>query len=75
MQFLLFCIFKLTAIALMNMLQAEIYEWAFTLLGMVGSAGIVMLISSAATISVGYYFCAGWYCVYAICRKEMIKKD
>ncbi len=38
---------KLTAISPMNMLQAEIYEWTFTLLGMVGFAGIVMLISSA----------------------------
>lgn len=37
---------KLTAIAPMNMLQAEIYEWAFTLLGMIGFAGVVMLISS-----------------------------
>ena len=43
---------KLTAIAPMNMLQAEIYEWAFTLLGMVGFAGIVMLISSAVKSNV-----------------------
>lgn len=43
---------KLIAIAPMNMLQAEIYEWAFTLLGMVGFAGIVMLISSAVKSNV-----------------------
>ena len=43
---------KLTAIAPMNMLQAEIYEWAFTLLGMVGFAGIVMLISSTVKSNV-----------------------
>ena len=43
---------KLTAIAPMNMLQAEIYEWAFTLLGMIGFAGIVMLISSAVKSNV-----------------------
>lgn len=39
---------KLIAIAPMNMLQGEIYEYAFTLLGMVGYAGIVMLISAVA---------------------------
>ncbi len=38
---------KLTAVASMNMLQAEIYEYAFTLLGAVGFAGIVLLISAA----------------------------
>ncbi len=38
---------KLIAIAPMNMLQAEIYEYAFTLLGAIGFAGIVMLISAA----------------------------
>lgn len=43
---------KLTAIAPMNMLQAEIYEWLFTLLGMVGFAGIVMLISSTVKSNV-----------------------
>lgn len=43
---------KLTAIAPMNMLQAEIYEWAFTMLGMIGFAGIVMLISSAVKSNV-----------------------
>ncbi|MDE7274287.1 MAG: ABC transporter permease subunit [Lachnospiraceae bacterium] len=43
---------KLIAIAPMNMLQAEIYEWAFTLLGMVGFAGIVMLISAAVKSNV-----------------------
>lgn len=43
---------KLTAIAPMNMLQAEIYEWMFTLFGMIGFAGIVMLISSAVKSNV-----------------------
>lgn len=38
---------KLTAVASMSMLQAEIYEYAFTLLGAVGFAGIVLLISAA----------------------------
>ncbi|MDE6219912.1 MAG: ABC transporter permease [Lachnospiraceae bacterium] len=37
---------KLIAIAPMNMLQAEIYEYAFTLLGAIGYAGIVMLLSA-----------------------------
>ena len=43
---------KLIAIAPMNMEQGEIYEYAFTLLGMVGFAGIVMLISSAVKSNV-----------------------
>ena len=43
---------KLTAIAPMNMLQAEIYEWSFTLLGMIGFSGIVMLISAAVKSNV-----------------------
>lgn len=43
---------KLTAIAPMNMLQAEIYEWLFILLGMVGFAGIVMLVSSTVKSNV-----------------------
>ncbi|MDE7019116.1 MAG: ABC transporter permease [Lachnospiraceae bacterium] len=43
---------KLTTIAPMNMLQAEIYEWTFILLGMVGYAGIVMLISAAVKSNV-----------------------
>ena len=43
---------KLIAIAPMNMLQGEIYEYAFTLLGMVGFAGIVMLISAAVKSNV-----------------------
>lgn len=43
---------KLIAIAPMNMLQGEIYEYVFTLLGMVGYAGIVMLISSAVKSNV-----------------------
>lgn len=38
---------KLIAIAPMNMLQAEIYEFAFTLLGAVGFVGVVMLLSAA----------------------------
>ncbi len=37
---------KLIAIAPMNMLQAEIYEYAFTFLGAVGFAGVVMFISA-----------------------------
>lgn len=37
---------KMIAIAPMNMLQAEIYEYAFTLLGVVGFAGVVMLLSA-----------------------------
>lgn len=40
-------IVKLTAIAPMNMLQAEIYEYVFLLLGIIGFTGIVMLISAA----------------------------
>lgn len=36
---------KMIAIAPMNMLQAEIYEFAFTLLGAVGFAGVSMLFS------------------------------
>ena len=38
---------KLIAVAPMNMLQAEIYEYAFALLGAIGFAGIVMSISAA----------------------------
>ncbi len=37
---------KLIAIAPMNMLQAEVYEYAFTFLGAVGFAGVVMFISA-----------------------------
>ena len=37
---------KPIAIAPMNMLQAEIFEYAFTFLGAIGFAGIVMLISA-----------------------------
>ncbi len=37
---------KLIAIAPMNMLQAEVYEYAFTLLGAVGFAGVVMFLSA-----------------------------
>ena len=42
---------KLIAVAPMNMLQAEIYEYAFVLLGAIGFAGIVMFISAAVRIS------------------------
>lgn len=38
---------KLIAVAPMNMLQAEVYGYAFTLLGAIGYAGIVILISAA----------------------------
>lgn len=38
---------KMIAVAPMNMLQAEIYEYAFLLLGAIGYAGIVMLISAS----------------------------
>lgn len=37
---------KMIAIAPMNMLQAEIYEYLFTLIGIMGFAGLVMLVSS-----------------------------
>ncbi len=37
---------KMYAIAPMNMLQAEIYEFAFALLGALGFAGVVMLFSA-----------------------------
>lgn len=37
---------KMIAIAPMNMLQAEIYEFAFALLGALGFAGVVMLFSA-----------------------------
>lgn len=43
---------KLIAIAPMNMLQAEIYEYLFVLLGAIGFAGIVMLISAAVKSNV-----------------------
>lgn len=39
-------IIRLTAVVPLNMLQAEIYFYAFTLLGSIGFAGIVLLISS-----------------------------
>ncbi len=38
---------KLIAVAPMNMLQAEIYEYGFTLLGALGYTGIILLISAA----------------------------
>ena len=37
---------KLLAVAPWNMLQAEIYEYAFTLLGVIGFAGVVLLLSA-----------------------------
>lgn len=37
---------KMIAIAPMNMLQAEIYEYAFTVLGALGFAGVAMLFSA-----------------------------
>lgn len=37
---------KLTAVAPVNMLQAELYEYVFTFLGAIGFAGVVMLISA-----------------------------
>ncbi len=40
------------AIAPLNMLQAEICEYAFTLLGAIGFAGIVMLLSAAVKSNV-----------------------
>lgn len=43
---------KLIAIAPLNMLQAEIYEYAFTLLGAIGFAGIAMLLSAVVKSSV-----------------------
>ncbi len=43
---------KLIAIAPMTMLQAEIYEYAFLLLGAIGFAGVVMLISAAVKSNV-----------------------
>lgn len=43
---------KLIAIAPMNMLQAEIYEYAFALLGAIGFAGVVMFISASVKSNV-----------------------
>lgn len=37
---------KLLAVAPWNMLQAEIYEYAFTLLGVIGFVGVVLLLST-----------------------------
>lgn len=39
-------VIKLISIAPMNMLQAEFYEYAYTFLGAIGFAGVVMLISA-----------------------------
>lgn len=38
---------KLISVAPMNMLQAELYEYAFVFLGSIGFAGVVLLISAA----------------------------
>ena len=43
---------KMLAISPMNMLQAEIYEYTFTLLGAIGFAGIVMFISASVKSNV-----------------------
>ena len=43
---------KLIAVAPMNMLQAEIYEYAFALLGAIGFAGVVMSISATVKSNV-----------------------
>lgn len=43
---------KMMAIAPINMLQAEIYEYAFALLGAIGFAGIVMFISASVKSNV-----------------------
>ena len=43
---------KPLAIAPMNMLQAEIYEYAFALLGAIGFAGVVMFISATVKSNV-----------------------
>ena len=43
---------KMIAIAPMNMLQGEIYEYAFILLGTIGYTGIVMLISATVKSNV-----------------------
>ena len=43
---------KMTAIASMNMLQAEIYEYACMLLGAIGYAGLAMLISASVKSNV-----------------------
>lgn len=43
---------KLIAIAPINMLQAEVYEYAFALLGAIGYAGVVMFLSAAVRSNV-----------------------
>lgn len=43
---------KITAVAPMNMLQAEIYEYAYLFLGMIGYAGLVILISASVKSNV-----------------------
>ena len=43
---------KLIAVAPMNMLQAEIYEYAFALFGAIGFAGVVMFISATVKSNV-----------------------
>ncbi|MDE5599078.1 MAG: ABC transporter permease, partial [Lachnospiraceae bacterium] len=43
---------KMIAVAPMNMLQAEIYEYAYLFLGMIGYAGVVILISASVKSNV-----------------------
>lgn len=43
---------KMTAVAPMNMLQAEIYEYAYLFLGMIAYAGVMMLVSASVRSSV-----------------------
>lgn len=54
---------KLLAIAPMNMLQAEIYEYMFVLLGTLGFAGVVMFISATVKNNV-LAFLFSLACVY-----------
>lgn len=43
---------KMIAVGSMNMLEAEIYEYGFTFLGMLGFAGVVMLVSAVVKSNV-----------------------
>ena len=54
---------RLTTIAPMNMLQAEIYEYMFVLLGTLGFAGVVMFISATVKNNV-LAFLFSLACVY-----------
>lgn len=55
---------KLIAIAPMNMLQAEIYEYVFALLGAIGFAGVVMFIS--ASMKIMYLHCCLVWLVFMV---------